>query len=278
MTLFHALPLAKTKALFIDFQQRSPRSLVVGLVLSVVAHLLFILFGPQPIGNDQAPGMASRGPLVVRLAPRAEPAQAAAPPQATPNPTPPPTPRRVIAANKPSPTLPPVPIQAEPVTPTPQPTPPHPLSFSEMIEARRRQQAEGEARANAEASAASRGPTDDERSRANIARNLSTLTQQGGTSGVFQITYKGTRTGTFRFRGWKNTPGSGWLREYEVDAGPQGNVELALVRKMIEVIREHYQGDFNWESHRLGRVVPLSARKEDTAGLEAFLMREFFEE
>jgi hypothetical protein len=45
---------------------------------------------------------------------------------------------------------------------------------------------------------------------------------------------------------------------------------------MIALIREHYQGDFTWESHRLGRSVTQSARLEDNAGLEDFLMMEFF--
>jgi hypothetical protein len=53
-------------------------------------------------------------------------------------------------------------------------------------------------------------------------------------------------------------------------------ISNVLVRKMIELIRSHYQGDFNWESHRLGRVIVLSARIEDNAELEAFLIREFF--
>ena len=45
---------------------------------------------------------------------------------------------------------------------------------------------------------------------------------------------------------------------------------------MISLIREHYQGDFNWESHRMARTIVLSARPEDSAGLEDFLMLEFF--
>ena len=47
-------------------------------------------------------------------------------------------------------------------------------------------------------------------------------------------------------------------------------------QRMIELIRTHYSGDFRWESHRLGRVVVLSARPEDNEGLEDFLVREFF--
>jgi hypothetical protein len=49
------------------------------------------------------------------------------------------------------------------------------------------------------------------------------------------------------------------------------------VRRMIELIREHYQANFSWDSHRLGRVVTLSARKEDSVGLEDFLLNEFSE-
>jgi hypothetical protein len=45
---------------------------------------------------------------------------------------------------------------------------------------------------------------------------------------------------------------------------------------MIELIRNYYQGDVNWESQRLGQVVVISARLEDTAELEEFLKREFF--
>ena len=45
---------------------------------------------------------------------------------------------------------------------------------------------------------------------------------------------------------------------------------------MIELIRTHYKGDFNWQSYRLGKVIVLSARVEDNAALEDFMAREFF--
>lgn len=97
-----------------------------------------------------------------------------------------------------------------------------------------------------------------------------------GENGIFQIIDKGVQTGRFSFRGWNNDPRQSTWKTYEVDAGVGGDVELALVRRMIAIIREHYSGDFNWESHRLGRVVVLSARPQDTANLERFLMKEFF--
>ena len=51
---------------------------------------------------------------------------------------------------------------------------------------------------------------------------------------------------------------------------------MAVVRKIIEIIRAHEPGDFVWVSRRMGRQVALSARPADNAGLEEFMMREFF--
>jgi hypothetical protein len=55
-------------------------------------------------------------------------------------------------------------------------------------------------------------------------------------------------------------------------------VETAVVKKMIELIRREKTGDFEWDSHRLGRVVTMSARVQDTAQLQAFLFKEMFPE
>jgi hypothetical protein len=94
--------------------------------------------------------------------------------------------------------------------------------------------------------------------------------------GVFQILRKDTRTGEFAFHGWRADTQKRWREVIEVDAGSGGDIERAMVRRMIDLIRSHYTGDFRWESSYLGRVVVLSARPEDQAALEAFLMREFF--
>lgn len=133
----------------------------------------------------------------------------------------------------------------------------------------RRQAAE---QAEAAPPASQRGPTPDEIREANIKRNL----QPGGTNGVFQILSMGVRTAQFSFRGW-TTDSSHFQRQFiDVDAGLNGDVERAIVRRMIELIRQYYKGDFNWESQRLNRVIVLSARKQDNAQLEDFLMKEFF--
>lgn len=115
-------------------------------------------------------------------------------------------------------------------------------------------------------------PSADELRLARIKRNL----QEPGTSGIFQIISIGPRFAQFSFRSW--TTGTAPTRRVliEVEAGPDGDVELAIIRRMIELIREYHQGDFSWESYRLNRVVVLSARVRDNEGLEDFLMREFF--
>jgi len=72
------------------------------------------------------------------------------------------------------------------------------------------------------------------------------------------------------FRGWTTDYNNSRREVIEVDAGLNGDVERAIIRRMIELIRKHFKGDFNWESQRLNRVVVLSARMEDNAGLEDF--------
>lgn len=107
---------------------------------------------------------------------------------------------------------------------------------------------------------------------ANVRRNL----QTPGTSGIFQILRIGPRTAEFSFRAWTTGQSNPRLQYIQVDAGQGGDVERAIVRRMIQLIREYYKEDFNWESHRLNRVVVLSAREKDNKGLEDFLLREFF--
>jgi hypothetical protein len=61
-----------------------------------------------------------------------------------------------------------------------------------------------------------------------------------------------------------------------VEAGRGEDIRLVMIRRMIAIVREHYDGDFDWISNRLGRTVTLSARPADNAALEDFLMKEFF--
>lgn len=118
-------------------------------------------------------------------------------------------------------------------------------------------------------------PSEEDIRMARIKRNL----QAPGTSGIFQITSIGPRYAQFTFRAWTTGVSTSNRREtVTVDAGLDGDVERAIIRRMIQLIRQHHKEDFNWESHRLNRVVVLSARVSDNEWLEEFLMREFFDE
>ena len=201
-------------------------------------------------------------------------------PRPTPAPRPPP-PRGVRNAPTTAPRVvpSPAPVPIPQPQPSPQPpalTPPTPtFDMSAMIAARREQRRATEA-ALARGDPNSNAPPAPDAGATSLQRNLATLHGREGVGGIFQILHMGTRTGEFAFNGWRPESRRQWREVIEVDAGPGGNIELAMVRRMIELIRTHYPGDFSWESHRLQRTVTLSAKPEDQPGLEDFLMREFF--
>ena len=253
------------------------RRIGIALVASVAAHAL--LFAILPAKHLPEPMAAAQVPLTVDIR-HEEPAApvAAAPPEpvAVPVPTPPvrpvPTPRpreRVVAPE------PPRVVQPEPApAPIPEPRPPPLVDMAAIINARRERRRAMEAAA-ARGETQSREATPDQTALAAIQRNLGSAAGVG-VSGIFEILHMGPRTAEFAFNGWRPDAQRKWREVIEVDAGPGGDVERAVVRRMIALIRTHYSGDFNWESHRLGRIVVLSARPEDNSGLEDFLMREFF--
>jgi hypothetical protein len=86
----------------------------------------------------------------------------------------------------------------------------------------------------------------------------------------------GAHHAEFLFRGWKKEAGRNWSQVLNVEQGSEEDVRIAVVKKMIEIIREHTQDDFTWDSRRLGKTITLSAKPADAAGLQQFLLREFF--
>ncbi len=241
--------------------------------------LLLVVMIPHRMNMPTPQSNASQEPLTVHmLRPAASiPAPMAAAPL---SPRPQSVRRKSALTVRSKPAPPSRPLQQPVVPPAAALDSTAPMDMTTMIEAarkRRRGAEEAAASENARAQAGSQEPSPNDIAMANIRHSLQTQSgRRNGTSGVFQILDKGTRTGRFIFRGW--TPGARDTSQqtFEVDAGPGGDVEHALVRRMIELIRKHYTGDFNWESHRLGRVIVQSARIEDSAELEAFLMKEFF--
>ena len=126
-------------------------------------------------------------------------------------------------------------------------------------------------RENAQAVAAEQPLSEEAKRDARIAENL-----KGNTNGIFEIKRLESKSASFSFKGWTDYSNVK-LKFYEVEAKNGDDIKLVVIRRIIVIIREHYQEDFPWESHRLGRTITKSARLQDNAELESFLMQEFFE-
>ncbi len=170
-----------------------------------------------------------------------------------------------------------------PATPSDMPVvaPPPQEDMMSHLQARRQQRTEAAAKEQVENSP----PQESDGERANrIARENVGLSQKrnggsgpGDSGGLFTINHLGISRAEFYFRGWSaDTRRENAQQLFKVEQGTEEDIKIAVIKKMIEIIRTKYQGDFVWESHRLGRSVTRSARMEDTAGLIQFLMLEIF--
>jgi hypothetical protein len=286
-----------------SYRNRDLRRTAIGLTISLLLHAVLFLFirtqAPKP---PEASGNSDKGPLVVELRPRqplqkkpAPPVEAVTPPAAAPARPPRPAARKPVekkpaekkasaprpAAPSRSATLRRAPESMRPMPPpSPSPAPDNaapPTDMSDMVAAARaRRRAAGIPVPEDPPADDAAKPQGDEVARANIARSIAQARGPRTSGGVFQITHKGVREAEFLFRGWENDSRAAARQLIRVDAGPNGNVEDAIVRRMIQIIRERQSGDFSWNSYRLGRVVVLSARPADNAGLMDFLKQEFF--
>jgi hypothetical protein len=270
----------------------------VAFALSLLLHLA-VLWQWLPQLKPRAPSPdairqgEANGSLLVRLAPPHSPpaspklalpppapAMAARPPAgaARPRPAPP-----AIAFNRPPPEIPsPAPTAPDLIAPAAARAPAG-ADLSSFIEARRRARGQPAPGASAE-SLAHAQPVEDDKARSDriVAANLGTQRaqtfgydpKQGG--GVFQIVRMGYDNAEFAFFGWNREIRRNIKQQIEVRKGNNSDIRIAVVRKMISIIREYEQEDFRWESYRLGRSLMLSARARDNAGLEEFMLREFF--
>ena len=264
----------------------------VALVLSLLIHAaaLFRLLPHLRLNPLELPKLGdATDALVVRLAPPPSPPS---PPPVAPVPeaeAPPahPAPPRIaparprsapptLALNRPAPVAPPPPATAPPETAPAPPRPPAEGDLASYIAAHRRSAPPAD-------SAPAAPLTDEETARRNriVAANLKPRTPTFGYDpdkhgGIFQIRHVGYDNAQFVFFGWNRDARHNTMQEIDVRIGDNSDIRLAVVRKMIAIIRENTQEDFLWESSRLGRNVMLSARPQDNAGLEDFLMREFF--
>jgi hypothetical protein len=250
--------------------------------LSILIHVL-ALWVLLPRLNLEVKSVRGdpRERLNVNLAPSASPppAPSSSPKRDTrtavrPAPAPP-----VIALDRPAPGARPVP----PIEATARP--PAANDLTSYIEARRRARAESSP-SPFQGRASDAPPVEDDNARSEriVAANLDSKRvpsfgndpTKGG--GVFVIQRLGFDRAEFLFYGWNKDIRRNALQPIEVRKGNNSDIRIAVVRRMIEIIRENEQGDFIWESRRLGRNVTRSARLEDNAALEDFLMRDFFDD
>lgn len=260
----------------------------VAIALSILLHVAVLLqwklqsrlpkpeqdiSPPLTVKLQPLPGPPQSSPTFVPPPPVAKHVPRA--PRATPPPPPVKAPPPPIIAMTPSTPTAPAPVEPTIATPAPLRIPPA-ADLASFIEAQRR--------ARGEPPAAAPQPVEDENTRATrlAVANLGSQKAQplpydpSRSGGVFQIKSKGVDYAEFMFYGWHADARRDLSQLVEVRKGGNSTIELAVVRKMIEIIRSHEQTDFSWRSHRLNRNVMLSARPRDSATLEDFLMREFF--
>lgn len=267
------------------------RNTLLAFVFSILLHAIALMlvipkieFNPPPgtapttIQVSLAPPTPAPVPEVVTEAPPVEPVPEPAKlkPSVKPQPVKPP---KVMTQAK-SLTNPPtftVPEVVDPTIPTPEVAAPpekvSPPATDMLAYVKARQAARGvvpEANQDAAASPDANLSEDALRDQ-RIAKNLT-----GGAGGTFTLTSLDHRRATFAFNGWVNSLSNTKRQFFEVEAGAGQDVRVLMVKRIISFIRESYPGDFPWNSHRLGKVVTLSARPEDNNELEEFLMVEFF--
>jgi hypothetical protein len=263
------------------------RNTLIAFAVSIVLHLLVLLFVVPNIDLNNSPPSST---IVVELAPQTkspEPVQMPPQPEVKPEPQVKPEPK--VITKKPS-SKPSKPRQTDisvpkvltqefneksvPTAPTkpqiPADAPTDMASYIAQQRAKREAVEQDAARQNIAAAAAEIGLTEEQKRDERIKNNL-----KSGTNGIFSIQRLEAKTASFSFKGWTDYTNVK-LKFYEVEASGGEDVRLVMIRRMIAIIREHYDGDFPWESHRLGRTITKSARPEDSAELEGFLMQEFF--
>ena len=252
-----------------------------GIAVTVLLHLLLLaLFLLRP--PEKKPSVLPPGGAIAYITPPKPKAERPEPPKAAPKKTRPQpvkksAPPRVDMARLPDT----ITLPAEPPPPPPKPeVEPEPSKMAKvdpaedmtaMIEARRR--ARGQSEQLSEESDAERG---NRLARANIAAANGRKSGQGGADGAFSVSDQSFNTAQVKL----NTKFLGStrpsLKQERADLGNERDIETAVVKKLIEMLRRENFIDFNFTSQRLGRSFPMSTRPEHRAELEAVLLRELY--
>jgi hypothetical protein len=276
------------------------RVLAVAIALSLAIHGAVLwewIPDLKPLAFEIGQAPKQDAPLTAQLVTKPRERQGDPTPVASP---PPPAPRQNATPRKPPPVLlaernnaPPMISPEIPRFPVPPPlqqpvpiAPPAPMTppvtqtypdLSSYIAAKRRARGEPESGPPSQA--------EDENARRNeiVAANLASINaptfgaERRNTGGMFQITQLNADSAEFTFFGWNRDIKRRASQRIDVRRGQHADIRLAVVRRMIAIIREYEQEDFTWRSNRLGRDVTLSARAADNEGLEQFMLREFFD-
>ncbi|MES2901884.1 MAG: hypothetical protein V4723_19315 [Pseudomonadota bacterium] len=247
----------------------------IGLIVTVLLHLLLVgLYfieqqiekkAPPPSGGD----ITYINPLPKKPEPKIEPKRAPSKPVKQTKPTVAKVQRLpdtiTLPNEKPAEAVP----EPEPVKAKIDPA----EDMMAKIEERRR--ARGQSEQPAEETEAQRG---NRVALANIAaaNGKSKGDDSSDSGGVFSVINQTFNRADVKFRGWNPKFQRRWLTQVTVERGNYPDIETAIVMKMIELIRKEKTGNFEWDSHRLQRVVTKSARVEDTEELKEFLFKEMF--
>ena len=256
----------------------TPRVNRLGLAVTVLLHLLLLAVFLLKPDNETASAPPAGGAMVY-VNPVAEQTKPQQPKQPKQQAT-----KAVKKQSAPPPKIERLPDtitlpEEKPVKIVEQPQklePPEEVDMAAYI-AKRRQERGAPSEEPAQESEAARGTRN---ALANIAaaNGRSKGDDRNDTGGVFSVTDKSFSSAQLKFRGWNPNFKRRWLQQVNVELGGEKDIETAIVKKMIELIRKEKPGDFDWDSHRLQRVVKMSARVQDTAELEAFLFKEMFPE
>lgn len=264
------------------YSRRDPLAVTpirVAVAVSLLVHAILLAelpqFRPPRFDLSEQPGTDSR--LTVRLAPPfiAPPASPALPaPRAQLRPSPPPP---VVALERPAPG-----VSSPPRVPSVT-APTAPVATGDLlayVEARRF--ARSDPAPAAPDSPSPQAESDNARANRAAAANLATQRQltfgydPSRSGGVFDIERMTHDHAEFTFVGWNSDARRRTKQLIEVRIGNNSDIRIAVVRKMIAIIREHEPVEFLWDSRRLGRSITLSSRMRDNDGLEDFMMKEFF--
>lgn len=216
-----------------------------------------IWLAPPPARPPAPPVVKAKPPVVRPSRPQVRPLNTITLPQ---------LPRVVQAEPSPSPT--------PTITPTPTQEPVEDMMAQVEAARKRRAQARPQEDTEAPESDNQRAVRQAQTNLANLQAKAKSAREQHG--GVFSLGKMSSFKGEFTFNGWNQNLQRQWPRLVEVELGNERDIETAIIKSMIVQIRKERSAEFNWESHRLGRIVPLNARPEYTAQLQAFLMKEFF--